>query len=93
MSKTKPKTLSRGQTVLLILIILFLLPGILFAAWFGLTYLPVKQDSSFPAREITVSFRADMPAFMVPRKIVQMEELPHLPNGKIAMKSLSETIG
>ena len=45
------------------------------------------------AREITVSFRADMPAFMVPRKIVQMEELPHLPNGKIAMKSLSETIG
>ena len=55
MSKSKPKTLRRGQIVLLILVILFLLPGILFAAWFGLTYLPVKQDSSFPAREITVS--------------------------------------
>ena len=55
MSKTKPKTLSRGQTVLLILIILFLLPGILFAAWYGSTYLPVKQVSTFPAKAITVS--------------------------------------
>ena len=45
------------------------------------------------AKDITISFRRDMPAFMVPRKIVQMEEMPHLPNGKIAMKALSETIG
>ena len=45
------------------------------------------------AKDITISFRADMPAFMVPRKIVQMEDMPHLPNGKIAMKALQEIIG
>ncbi|MBR2706552.1 MAG: AMP-binding protein [Mogibacterium sp.] len=42
------------------------------------------------AKEITLSFRADMPAFMVPRKLVGLEELPHLPNGKIAMSELRE---
>jgi acyl-coenzyme A synthetase/AMP-(fatty) acid ligase len=43
-------------------------------------------------RDITLSFRADMPAFMVPRKIVCLEEMPHLPNGKIAMKELAESV-
>jgi len=42
------------------------------------------------AKEITLSFRADMPAFMVPRKLVALEEMPHLPNGKIAMSELKE---
>ena len=45
------------------------------------------------AKDITISFRSDMPAFMVPRKIVCLEEMPHLPNGKIAMKALSDSIG
>ena len=47
--------MSKGQAVLLGLAILFLLPGILFAVWYGTTYLPVRQVSTFPAKEITVS--------------------------------------
>ncbi|MBE6028383.1 MAG: amino acid adenylation domain-containing protein [Clostridiales bacterium] len=43
-------------------------------------------------KEITISFRADMPAFMVPRKIVQLDDMPHLPNGKIAMRELADRI-
>ena len=42
------------------------------------------------AKDITLSFRAGMPAFMVPRKLVSLEEMPHLPNGKIAMSELSD---
>jgi acyl-coenzyme A synthetase/AMP-(fatty) acid ligase len=40
------------------------------------------------AREIALQFRAEMPAFMAPRKIKKLEELPKLPNGKIDMKNL-----
>lgn len=42
------------------------------------------------AKEIALSFRADMPGFMVPRKLVRLDEMPHLPNGKIAMSELKE---
>ena len=42
------------------------------------------------AKDITLSFRANMPAFMVPRKLMALEEMPHLPNGKIAMSELKE---
>ena len=31
-----------------------------------------------------------MPAFMVPRKLVALDEMPHLPNGKIAISELKE---
>ncbi len=40
------------------------------------------------AKEISLYFRANMPAFMVPRKVINMDELPHLPNGKLDRKSL-----
>lgn len=40
------------------------------------------------AKEIALCFRADMPSFMVPRRIVGLEELPHLPNGKISMDEI-----
>lgn len=39
-------------------------------------------------RDITLYFRRVMPAFMVPRKLMNLEELPHLPNGKIDMQTL-----
>lgn len=42
------------------------------------------------AKEITLGFRADMPSFMVPRKMVALDVMPHLPNGKIAMSELKE---
>ena len=40
------------------------------------------------SREISLHFRAVMPAFMVPRKLVNLEEMPHLPNGKTDMQTL-----
>ena len=55
-----------------------------------LIYLFYAGDAT--AKDITLKFRSDMPAFMVPRKIVRLEEMPHLPNGKIAMKELANNI-
>ena len=40
------------------------------------------------SRDIVLRFRASMPAFMVPRKLVNLDELPHLPNGKTDMQTL-----
>ena len=54
-NKTDKQKLSRGKILLLCFAILFLSPAFLFSVWYGLTYLPVKQVSAFPAKEITVS--------------------------------------
>ena len=40
------------------------------------------------AKDITIYFRQNMPAFMVPRKLVALEKLPALPNGKTDMQTL-----
>lgn len=40
------------------------------------------------AKDITIYFRKNMPAFMVPRKLVALEKLPALPNGKTDMQTL-----
>lgn len=40
------------------------------------------------SKEIAVHFRKVLPAFMVPRKIVTLEAVPHLPNGKVDMQTL-----
>ena len=40
------------------------------------------------SKEIVLHFRKVLPAFMVPRKLVALEELPKLPNGKLDMQSL-----
>ncbi len=42
------------------------------------------------AKDITIYFRTQLPAFMVPRKIRQLEEFPRLANGKKDMQSLKE---
>lgn len=39
-------------------------------------------------KDIVVSMRGNLPGFMVPRKIVKLEEMPALPNGKIDMVTL-----
>ena len=51
-----------------------------------LLYLFYTGDAT--SKEITLFFRAQMPAFMVPRKIIQLDELPALPNGKTDMNAL-----
>ena len=43
-----------------------------------------------PAKEITLYFRANMPAFMVPRRVVQLDDMPVLPNGKTDMTALKK---
>ncbi len=40
------------------------------------------------SKEIVIHFRKVLPAFMAPRKLINLEELPRLPNGKIDMQSL-----
>lgn len=40
------------------------------------------------SKEIVLYFRQNMPAFMVPRKLIRLEKLPTLPNGKIDMQTL-----
>ena len=35
------------------------------------------------AKDITIYFRSNLPAFMVPRKLINLDVLPTLPNGKI----------
>lgn len=40
------------------------------------------------SKDIVLYFRKNMPAFMVPRKLVNLEKLPTLPNGKIDMQTL-----
>lgn len=43
-------------------------------------------------KSIVLHFRESMPAFMVPRKVIKVEELPHLPNGKTDLKAVSEFV-
>ncbi len=45
------------------------------------------------AKEISIHFRTNMPAFMVPRKIKKLEELPKLPNGKKDMQEIKKLMG
>ena len=40
------------------------------------------------SKEITLHFRKALPAFMVPRKLIVLDELPKLPNGKMDMQTL-----
>jgi acyl-coenzyme A synthetase/AMP-(fatty) acid ligase len=41
-------------------------------------------------KEAAVHFRGILPGFMVPRKLIQLEELPRLANGKTDMRTLAD---
>ena len=43
-------------------------------------------------RDIAVALRADLPGFMVPRRIEQLEAMPRLDNGKTDMRALAGRI-
>lgn len=51
-----------------------------------LLYLFYTGDAA--SKEIVLHFRAVLPAFMVPRKLIQLDAFPRLPNGKLDMNSL-----
>lgn len=40
------------------------------------------------ARDISLALRTELPSYMVPRKIINLEEMPRLPNGKIDSKAV-----
>ena len=40
------------------------------------------------SRDVILHFREVMPPFMVPRKVVKLEEMPRLPNSKVDMQKL-----
>jgi acyl-coenzyme A synthetase/AMP-(fatty) acid ligase len=40
------------------------------------------------SKEIVIHFRSNLPAFMVPRKLIKLETLPRLPNGKLDMQTM-----
>ena len=54
----------------------------------GTTYMGYDTENKTP-----VTIREFLPEFMIPRKIKRMEELPHLPNGKIDRKQIREIMG
>lgn len=41
-------------------------------------------------KEIVICYRSKLPAFMVPRKLIKLEAMPKLPNGKIDMQELKK---
>lgn len=44
------------------------------------------------AKEISIKARNVLPQFMIPRKIINLEEMPHLANGKIDMQTIKTFI-
>ena len=51
-----------------------------------LLYLFYTGDAS--SKDIVLHFRSILPAFMVPRKLIKLDELPRLPNGKLDMQAM-----
>lgn len=45
---------------------------------------------SADSRGLSLSFRKQLPGFMIPRKFVKIEEMPCLPNGKIDFQALTK---
>ena len=43
-------------------------------------------------KDIVLWFRANMPSFMTPRKLIRLEQLPLLPNGKTDVQTLKQYI-
>ena len=64
-SKTE-RPLSPAEIVLLVLVILFFLPPLLFSGWYGATYIPVTQKSEIHARELLISQGASQCTLDIP---------------------------
>ncbi|WP_028235562.1 AMP-binding protein [Pseudobutyrivibrio sp. MD2005] len=43
-------------------------------------------------KDIILFFRNNVPSFMVPRSVEKIEEIPHLPNGKIDIKAVQKLV-
>ena len=47
-------------------------------------FITIQKQGNVPM----LHFRKVLPAFLVPRKLVNLESVPHLPNGKVDMQTL-----
>ena len=43
-------------------------------------------------KEIQLAFRERLPLFMMPRKVVRVDALPRLPNGKTDMQTINSLL-
>ena len=51
-------------------------------------HLYLFYTGSATSKEIVLHFRTVLPAFMAPRKLIQLDVLPRLPNGKLDMQTM-----
>ena len=51
-------------------------------------HLYLFYTGSATSKEIVLHFRTVLPAFMAPRKLIQLDMLPRLPNGKLDMQTM-----
>jgi non-ribosomal peptide synthase protein (TIGR01720 family) len=50
----------------------------------------VASETGFDKNDLTAWLKSQLPEYMVPARIVRMDEIPRLPNGKIDLNSLPE---
>ena len=54
-------------------------------------YLFLQTDAEIVARKFNMELKKQLPAYMIPQKIVSMPEFPHTPSGKIDRQLLKKT--
>ena len=63
---SEPKHKSAGGIILAVFTILFLLAGLLIFAWYGLTYIPVRQSSEIRANSVEISSGGQRCTLLIP---------------------------
>jgi len=56
------------------------------------TLLAIFYTGTATEREVALTLRDKLPAYMIPRRYIRLEKMPHLFNGKIDMQSLLKTL-
>ena len=60
------RSFSAAAIIMLISAVLFILPGVLIFAWYGFTYIPVRQTSAFPSRNLTIQSGGQQCTLVIP---------------------------
>lgn len=76
-AKNDKRTLSAGEIILLIVMILFLLSGFLIFGWYGLTYLPVKQTSDIHAGKLKINAGMQQCTLEIPEGTLMIRHPSH----------------
>ena len=70
-SQENKKGLSIFEIILLFAAVLFLIAGVLKGCWYGLTYLPARQTSKIPARELEIRSGGQQCTLVIPSGTLQ----------------------